>query len=118
MDQKDLDDGTSFVDFHLRQHLPEHYLIWCVVRQERSRFGRSCPCEREVNAAAVGVRVGEVRHHEHVTRQRAADALVQRPEAGPRRGDLERVTERAHPERTTATATALVRSGLLLWSKA
>jgi hypothetical protein len=37
--------------------------------------------EREVDAATVGVRVGEVRHHEHVIAEGAAHALVERAEA-------------------------------------
>ena len=60
--------------------------------------GRRAAGEGEVDAAPVGVRVREVRHHEDVPAERGADGVVERAEARPRRGDLHRVAEGARHE--------------------
>ena len=58
----------------------------------------TCPGNIVVDAAAVGIRVAEMRHDEHVRAERAPDSVVERLELRPRRRDLHRVAEEARRE--------------------
>src|SRR4051794_340390 len=49
--------------------------------------------ERKVDATAVRVGVTQVRHHEDVCTERAADAVIEPPKLRPGRSDLHRVRE-------------------------